>query len=261
MDDYKYIDIRFNSHSGCFYDKDILLDWIDTKLGKCTQWTFGEEVGAKTGLIHFHLRVKYLRSEDLGKTTIGQQFTTWYKAQFPKGVPLKKGQNHRFIRNITQFDPSEKHFFAYCLKEQKTLNQKNSFGFSDNEILELHTIGKTLFENKIKYNNIKKLKEESNNNMWTKLCQYLDTALDPNTEGYAHLFDVYDDDDNPIPPTITFGGFNKYWHALGALVVQFYVEHEDCQVPFNLDNKMIRYSLKKKYISTAVAFSRITKIK
>ena len=93
--------------------------------------------------------------------------------------------------------------------------------------------------------------------MWEKLCHYLDENFKIDTD----YFLLEDDEGNDIQPIVTYQFFNKYWHALGEKVVQFYIEHEDCSVPFGIDSKMMRYSLKKKYISPAIAFSRITKIK
>lgn len=258
MNDYQFIDIRFDIHPHHFHDKDTLLTWISSKLGELHSWTYGEETGYKTGKSHFHLRVKFKRSQALPKTHLGQQFKLWYKKQYPKGVPLYK--SGFWLKSEPPKDYKE--YFAYPLKDQDIItNNTNYHGFSHDEIQEIWTIGKTLKKNKIKYIHQKELKEENTNNMWLKLCQYLDTAFNPLTEGYAHLFDVYDDNGNEQQPTVSFGNFNNYWYALGEIVVRFYIEHEDCQVPFNIDSKMMRYSLKKKYVSPAIAFSRITKIK
>ena len=101
MDEYKYIDIRFDIHDGYFSNKHALLSWIGEKLGPYSHWTFGTEKGYKTGKLHFHLRVKYFRSEALAKTHIGQQFKTWLKRQGPKGGTLYK--NGFWIKTVTDF--------------------------------------------------------------------------------------------------------------------------------------------------------------
>lgn len=254
MDEYKYIDIRFDIHDGYFSDKHALLSWIDEKLGPCSHWTFGTEKGYKTGKPHFHLRVKFKRSQGLPKTHLGQQFKLWYKKQYPKGVPLYK--SGFWFKSEPPKDFKE--YFAYPIKDQKGIKIYEHFsGFTHEEILEIHTIGTTLKKNKLKYIKQKELKEEKHNSMWDKLCHYLDENFKIDTD----YFLLEDDDGNDIQPTVTYQFFNKYWHALGEKVVQFYIEHEDCSVPFGIDSKMMRYSLKKKYISPAIAFSRITKIK
>lgn len=256
MDEFKFIDIRLDFLANHFYDQDILLDWISNKLGKYTQWTFGKEIGYKTGLVHFHLRVKFIRSEDLAKTALGQQFKTWLKSQYPEGYPLPK--NKYFFREVKEFTASEQHYFAYCLKEQKKLTSANSFGFSKDELIELHTIGKTLYDNKMKYIKQKQLKDEKAMNVWDKLCLFLDDNFKPHDCDF--MIDV-DDDDNPISPIVAPFHFNKYWNALGEVTVRYYIEHEDCLVPHGIDSKMMRYSLKKKYISPSIAFSAMTKIR
>lgn len=235
--------LRFDFLQNHLYDHQILLDWLSHRYGPVVQYTFGEETSYKKKKLHWHchITVNHTSETKLTKTPFNQLFKTWYKKQHPNGLPLPpNGYSIIIEKEIKDIDL----FFAYPLKCQH--DELVSHGFTSEKLKFLNTTGITLYKNKIKYIKEKELKEETTNNTWKAIVAYLDlnynTSINPSP--YIQI-----PEDNPNqPPSVIPGHIHSYLADIGELLIQYYMDNEDCQIPFNLDSKSIRYSLLKKYL-------------
>lgn len=258
MDDYIHFKLRFDIHPNHFQDYNILLDWLTNRYGILHKYTYGSEVSYKKKKPHWHLHValKNTKNVKISKTPLNQIFKTWYHKNHPDGPKIfSNGYSLKYEKTLE----SEDKFFAYPLKEQKS--DLISFGFTETNLLKLHTIGKTLLENKLEYIKKKELKQELCNTTWNKIVNYIDAHFHTSSNP-SPLIETCDDDGLPFPfPRVIPLHINEYVRIIGTLLVQYYSEYEDDNIPWNLDSKVIKYSSQKRYLSPQLIYNLQTRFK
>lgn len=231
------------------YNKpDKFMEFIEERFGTLYQWTFGNETSLKSNRPHWHLHLitRTEKERKITKTPITQLFKTWYKQKYPGLNDLPKNQySIKFEKELR----SHEEFLMYPLKCQETIEPNKNYYHVEN-VKELHAQAKILMKKKKEYIDKKLLKEETINNVWNQLCNFL-TEKSSEDPRWIHLILTEQEAPSDSENYEYLGKIRNIrmaFNILGPYIVDYYRTNHNSDIPWNIDKMIIKYLCQKNLV-------------
>ena len=255
--------ITYYIEARCFMDNDgnhelePFLQFLEDKKFKVIKYTWTTKKGeyaddslAEGQRLHWHCHLISTRDEEwTEKRPIQQSFKSWWKS---KGIPYacRAFQASIFIKLKTD----ETQFLQYPLKCQEVLTEEMYHGMTKEEAEKYRIGGTSIFQKKQEYLGKKRLKENSRKSTWNKLIDFVKDKCEQDPR-WIDLIQTSEEIDLSVEI--------KVWEPLGIVknikmalnillpyIVDYYVQHEDCNLPYNIDKLGIKFLLVNKLVSS-----------
>ncbi len=207
------------------------------------RYTYGEEVSHKSHRKHFHLHIE-VHTHDVWsqKTPIQQLFKNWQKS---KGIPYAKSAlSLKFEEKVGDIEK----LLMYPLKTLETLEETAYYGISQAYARDLWVQAKRIYKEKIEYLGKKELKEESRSNTWKALSVYLTERLKEDPRWHLIIKKEEDLESEDMEYLGKIKNIKQACVILGPMIVDHYITHHDCDVPWNIDKLIYKYLLQKRLV-------------
>lgn len=207
------------------------------------RYTQGVEVSYKSHRKHIHLHIEVSSTDEWSqKTPIQQTFKNWQKS---KGIPYAKSAlSLKFEEKVEDYEK----LLMYPLKCQETLEESSYHGISQSYAHDLWVQAIRIYKEKLLYINKKELKEETRSTTWKNLVTDLEDCL--KTDPRWHII-IKQEEDLETEDLEYLGKIKNIKQAciiLGPRIVDHYITHHDCDVPWNIDKLIYKFLLQKRLI-------------
>lgn len=202
----------------------------------------------KDARLHWHCHVIVVTTIPFfGKTPIQQLFKTWLKS---KGITYEKKQMSFILDKKLEQD--EDWFLQYPLKCQKALTEEMYYGISTTHAEKLLNFSQAILKQKLNYQKQKVLKEENTKNTWSKLVIFVKDKCenDPRWKDLISIEEEYSGQINVWEPLGIIKNIRTALNILLPYIVDYYMNYEDCNIPYNIDKLAIRYLAINKLVTS-----------
>lgn len=207
------------------------------------RYTYGEEVSHKSKRKHFHLHIE-VSTHDVWtqKTPIQQLFKNWYK---DKGKPYAKSAlSLKFEEKVGDIEK----LLMYPLKTLETLEETAYHGISQSYARDLWVQAKRIYKEKLEYLSKKELKEETRTSTWNNLVTYLNNKIEEDPRWQLIIKQEEDLEPEDMEYLGKIKSIKQACVIIGPMIVDHYITHHDCDVPWNIDKLIYKYLLQKRLI-------------
>lgn len=247
-----YIKVRcFLDNSGN-HEIEPILSWLENQKFMVLKYTWTSKTGEYSGeknRLHWHLHMVTKRYEEWNEKTPkgkpappGQRFKDWWKG---KGIPY--ACRSLCIQFEKELKKDEDMLLQYPLKEQKCLTEEMYHGMSRKDAEKLYNFSQAILKEENFRKKQKEEKEEHKVNTWNQLVAFLKCECETNPLWQCLIQETLDEPDNL--GKIPFSKIKRAFNILGPYVVRYYMKYEDCNIPYKIDMKLVKYVLQQNLVS------------